>query len=180
MRPIAFAEASSVSLLFSRILIGAGAYAFDHSRKPYNEQDKTEIIQSAMSAARNMAVTAANRIVQPRSQNPRDNTREVLFPLSDANSRGSIQGMTLPPCRHAYEKWSLISLLMLVYGVEIWSNAFTILCRKVSIANHEHSMVGNVLWFDQSRHPHHILRGRQLRCQPQRWSKCLDRSEHRR
>lgn len=104
MRPIAFAEVLSVSLLFSQILLGAGPYAVDDSCKPYNGQDKTEIIQSAMSAARNMAVNAGNRIVQPESQNPGDNTREVLFPKSDANTRGLIQCMIPPLCRYASEE----------------------------------------------------------------------------
>lgn len=174
MRPIAFPEVLSLWLLFSQILIGARAYAVDDSCKPYNHQDKTEIIQSAMSAARNMAVNAGNRIVQPSSQNPGDNTRDVLFPRSDANTWGLIQGKTLPLCGYASEEWNLVFLLALVSGVEIWSNPFSVLCRKVSTVNHEHSLDGDVLWFDQSRHPHHILRGQQLRCQPQRWSKCLD------
>lgn len=131
MRPIAFAEVSLVSLLFSRFLIRAGAYAIDDSCKPYefDKKDKTQIIESAMSAAHNMAVNAANKIVRPETITYMDDTRALLFPKSTTDTWNLIQGMTLPLCRHAYEIRCLIFLLMLVYGVEIWSNPFPILCR---------------------------------------------------
>ena len=95
----------TVLLLLSRFQIEAGAYAVDNSCKPYDnghdKQDKTETIKSAMAAARNMAVSAANRI-HHFDIDLLDNTKNLLFPKSTASDWNSIQG-TSPPSNRLQE-----------------------------------------------------------------------------
>ena len=83
----------SVSLLLSKFRIEVGAYVIDNSCKPYDNghgnQDKTEMIKFAMVAARNMTVSAANRI-HHFDIDGLDNIKDLLFPKSIASDWNSI------------------------------------------------------------------------------------------
>lgn len=108
---------SSILLLFVlRFLVGVGAYAIDDSCKSHatDQQDKTDIIKSAMSAARNMAVDAANTIIM---NNHLGNARDQLFKDSTPNHWYQIQGMILPMI-HIYEIQFFTLFLMFARGIE--------------------------------------------------------------
>ena len=91
---LAAATVFSTLLLFHHLIASVQAYAIDHSCRPYSkdQQDKTALIQAAMTEAKQMMTNAATRVVNDHHFSPWDNSLISLWPDAEVQDVHSIAG----------------------------------------------------------------------------------------